>query len=71
MPFLQVITPVISFQAGVPSYHMEFCVVNGLKRITDVEVYSVFTDAATGAQSNEVLLDTYPTECRCHHYCDR
>src|SRR6186713_3151487 len=58
--FIQVLTPVISFQAGVPSYHMEFVLVNGLKRVTDVEVYSIFTDAATGEQSNEVLLDSYP-----------
>ena len=58
--FIQVITPVISFQAGVPAYHMEFVLVNGLKRVTDVEVYSIFTDAATGEQSNEVLLDSYP-----------
>ena len=59
-PYLQIITPVISFQAGVPSYHMEFIVVNGLKRVTDVLVYKTFTDAATGAQSNEALLDSYP-----------
>jgi hypothetical protein len=38
---------------------MEFNVVNGTKRITDVKVYSSFTDAATGATSNEVLLGTY------------
>ncbi len=61
-PFLQIITSVIPFQAGIPSYTMEFNVVNGLKRITAVEVYSIFTDAATGAQSNEVLLATYPLD---------
>ncbi|HEX5111401.1 MAG TPA: hypothetical protein VFV79_01030 [Saprospiraceae bacterium] len=59
-PYLQIITPVISFQAGVPSYHMEFIAVNGLKRITDVLVYKTFTDAATGLTSNEALLDSYP-----------
>lgn len=61
-PFLQIITSVIPFQAGIPSYTMEFNVVNGLKRITAVEIYSVFSDAATGAQSNEVLFGTYPLD---------
>ncbi len=61
-PFLQIKTSVISFQAGIPSYTMEFNVINGLKRITAVEVYSIFTDAATGAESNEVLLATYPLD---------
>ncbi len=61
-PFLQIITPVIAFQAGIPSYTMEFNVVNGLKRITAVEVYSIFTDAVSGAESNEVLLATYPLD---------
>jgi hypothetical protein len=61
-PFLQIKTSVISFQAGTPSYLMEFNVVNGLKRITAVEVYSTFTDAATDAESNEVLLASYPLD---------
>lgn len=58
-PYLQIKTPVISFQAGTPSYTMEFNVVNGSKRVTAVEVYKVFTDASTGGVSNEVLLGTY------------
>ncbi|MDZ4748184.1 MAG: hypothetical protein SH808_06820 [Saprospiraceae bacterium] len=58
-PFLQILTPVISFQAGTPSYLMEFNVVNGLKRLTAVEVYMTFTDAVSGAESNEALLATY------------
>lgn len=61
-PFLQILTPVISFQAGIPSYHMEFNVINGLKRISAVEVYMTFTDAVTGAESNEALLATYPLD---------
>lgn len=61
-PFIQVLTPVISFQAGTPSYTMEFNVVNGLKRITAVEVYMTFTDAVSGAESNEALLATYPLD---------
>jgi len=59
-PFLQIKTPVIAFQAGTPSYTMEFNVVNGLKKITSVEVYKIFTDATTGNQSNEALLASYP-----------
>jgi hypothetical protein len=61
-PYLQILTPVISFQAGTPSYEMRINVVNGSKRITDLTVYSVFTDAASGMQSNEVVLKTYPLE---------
>ena len=58
-PFLQILTPVISFQAGTPSYTMRFNLVNGNKRVDAVEVYKVFTDAATGSVSNEALLGTY------------
>jgi hypothetical protein len=58
-PFLQIKTPVIAFQAGIPSYTMEFNLVNGLKRVNAVEVYTIFTDASTGASSNEALLGTY------------
>jgi hypothetical protein len=58
-PFLQIKTPVLAFQAGTPSYTMEFNVVNGTKRINSVEVYKVFTDASTGNVSNEALLGTY------------
>jgi hypothetical protein len=58
-PFLQILTPVLAFQAGTPSYTMQFNVVNGTKRINAVEVYKVFTDAATGSVSNEALLGTY------------
>jgi len=58
-PFLQILTPVLSFQAGTPSYTMQFNLVNGNKRVDAVDVYKVFTDAATGSVSDRVLLGTY------------
>lgn len=58
-PFLQIKTPVLAFQAGIPSYTMQFNVVNGLKRISAVDVFMTFTDATTGASTNEALLGTY------------
>jgi len=61
-PYLQVLTPVISFQAGTPSYLMEIQVVNTdqSSRISAVDVYKVFTDIVTGNSSNEALLGSYP-----------
>ena len=61
-PYLQVLTPVISFQAGTPSYVMEVQVVNTntTSRISAVDVYKVFTDIVTGNSSNEALLGSYP-----------
>jgi len=60
-PFLQIGTPVISFQAGTPSYSLEFNAINGTKRISAVDVYMTFTDAASGMKSNEAVLASYPT----------
>lgn len=57
-PYLQVQTPVIGFQAGTPSYEFEMNVINGVKDIQTVNVYSMFSDV-TGAESNEVLLTSY------------
>jgi len=61
---LQVVTPVVGFVAGTEKYGFTYNVINGVKDITTVNVYSTFTDAATeegpGAQSNEVLLGSYP-----------
>src|SRR5687767_10970714 len=57
-PFLQIQTPVIGFQAGTASYDLGFNVINGVKDINKVNVYSTFT-GASGATSNEVLLGTY------------
>ena len=61
-PYLQILTPVISFQAGTPSYNMKVNVINGneAKRLSSVDVYKVFTDITTGNSSNEALLGTYP-----------
>jgi hypothetical protein len=61
-PYLQIVTSVIAFQAGTPSYSMEFNIINGEKRISAVDVYMVFTDAATGAESNEALLVSIPAD---------
>lgn len=57
-PFLQVQTPVVGFQAGTDSYEVGVNIINGTKAIEEVNVYSTFTDAATGESSNEVLLTT-------------
>lgn len=61
-PYLQILTPVISFQAGTPSYNMKFNVINGNEatRVSSIDVYKVFTDIVTGNSSNEALLGTYP-----------
>ena len=60
-PFLQIKTPVISFQAGTPSYSLEFNIINGAKSISAVDVYMIFTDASSGKKSNEAVLASYPT----------
>jgi len=59
-PFLQVRTGVVSFQAGTESYNMRFDVINGVKALTQVNVYSFYTDNATGNISNEVLFESFP-----------
>lgn len=56
---LNVNTPVVSFQAGTPSYNLNFDLVNGQKKINTINVYSVFTDAASGAKSDEILFKSY------------
>lgn len=61
-PYVQITTPVVGFQAGVESYDLGFNIINGAKAINEVKVYSTFTDAETGAQSNEVLLGTFAPE---------
>jgi hypothetical protein len=59
-PYLQINTPVIGFQAGTEDYAVSLNAINGDKTISEVKVYSVFTDAATGLTSNEVLLTSFP-----------
>jgi hypothetical protein len=61
-PYLRILTPAIGFQAGTPSYQVEFDIINGAKRITAVDVYMTFLDATSGQTSNEVLLASYPVE---------
>lgn len=55
-PYLQIVTPVVSFQAGTPSYNISIDLINGEKRVKTLNIYSVYTDSKTGAKSGEVLL---------------
>jgi hypothetical protein len=57
---LQIATSVISFQGGTPSYNLKFDLINGVKKVTKLNVYSIYTDANTGKTSNEVLFKSYP-----------
>ena len=61
-PYLQVTTGFVSFAPGTPEYNIGFNIINGVKEITEVNVYTTFTDAATGEMSNERLLGTYEVE---------
>lgn len=56
--YLDILTPVVSFQAGTPDYSISMDIINGEKRVTKVNVYSVYTDAVSGKTSSEVLLTT-------------
>ncbi|MDZ7606088.1 MAG: hypothetical protein U5K79_10995 [Cyclobacteriaceae bacterium] len=58
-PYLQILTPVVSFQAGTPSYVVNFNTINGLKQLTKVDSYKVYTDAKTGSSSEPVLFTSY------------
>jgi hypothetical protein len=57
--FLQIQTAVVQFQAGLPDYKLSTYLVNGEKTVTKVNVYSVYTDAKSGAKSNEALLTSF------------
>lgn len=62
-PYLQIVSPVISFAAGTASYTLELNVVQGTNRIDEVNIYSVYTDADSGLPSDqEVLLETIVVE---------
>lgn len=63
-PYLQIQTPVIGFQAGTESYPFAVNVINpdNELQLKEVKVYSVFTNAETGSESNEALLGTLPVE---------
>jgi hypothetical protein len=58
-PYLQILTPVVSFQAGTPSYEVKFNTINGLKQLSKVDSYKVYTDAKTGSSSEPVLFSSY------------
>ncbi|NJN25037.1 MAG: hypothetical protein HC819_03140 [Cyclobacteriaceae bacterium] len=58
-PYLQIKTPVVQFQAGTPSYTVALNAINGLKQITKLDAYSVYTDAKTGSKSDPVLFKSY------------
>lgn len=63
-PYLQIQTPVIGFQAGTENYPFAVNVINpdNELRLDQVKVYSIYTSAATGNQSNEALLGTLDVE---------
>jgi len=58
-PYLQVITSVVPFQAGVESYNIEYNVLNGTKRLSTVDIYKQFTDAVSGGSSDVVFMESY------------
>lgn len=58
--YLQILTPVVGFQAGTESYTLSMYAINATKDINKIMVYSVFTDAATGLVSDEVELTSFP-----------
>ncbi len=61
-PYLQILTPVVQFQAGTPSYNISMNVINGLKQLTKVDAYSVYTDAETGSTSEPILFRSYAVD---------
>lgn len=58
-PYLQVTTGFVSFTPGTPEYSIGFNVINGVKAINKVNVYTTFKDAGSGLSSNEHLIGTY------------
>jgi hypothetical protein len=58
-PYLQVNTSFVPFKPGTKKYGISVNVLNGVKEIDKLNVYKVFTDAATKAKSNEALVGTY------------
>ncbi len=59
-PLLLVNTPIISFVAGEPSYELDLLAfIPSGNATSKINVLSTFTDAATGAVSNEVVLKTF------------
>lgn len=56
---LQIETKVVQFQGGTPNYDFKFALINGVRKVTKINVYSVFTDAKTKLLSSKVLLKSY------------
>lgn len=58
-PYLQVTTSFVPFKPGSAEYKIGFNVINGVKEINKVNVYTTFKDAKSGEFSNERLIGTY------------
>lgn len=58
-PYIQLVTAVVPFQAGVESYDIAFNAINGTKRLTKIDVFKQFTNAATMESSDKVLFKSY------------
>lgn len=58
-PYVQVVTPVIAFQAGTANYALKFNTIHSLKKLASVNVYSTFKPAGSTTTSNEALFKSY------------
>lgn len=58
-PYIQVITGFVSFKPGTAEYSIGFNVINGVKSLSKVNVYTTFKDAKSGSFSNERLIGSY------------
>jgi hypothetical protein len=60
-PYLQIVTPSISFQAGTPSYTVEFNAINtdNIFALTSINSYKTFTNASDGSVSDRLAFQTY------------
>lgn len=58
-PYLQIETPVVSFQAGIPDYSYAFTLINAVNHVSKLNVYKQFTQAGTLAQSDRILFKSY------------
>ncbi|MBK8825318.1 MAG: hypothetical protein IPO26_01135 [Saprospiraceae bacterium] len=58
-PALEIETQVVQFQGGTPDYDFKFALINGVRKVTKINVYSVFTDAKSKLVSSKVLLKSY------------
>ncbi|MCB9327549.1 MAG: hypothetical protein H6572_02565 [Lewinellaceae bacterium] len=58
-PYLQIGTPVVSFQAGIPEYNYELTLINAVNHVSKLNVYKQFTEAGTLAKSERILFKSY------------